>query len=129
MEIVMNHKTILSLGFLLLCASVLVDSLRNANAYPQGPNVSMGSNPIDSAYAVCNGWTTLFTNSSSHPFIITDVIHSYPSSNGQLRIGSQTIYSSREGRSLKSGLVIAPGETVECTHSGWTMTISGYYTH
>lgn len=126
----MNHKTILSLGFLLLCASVLVDSLQNANAYPHGPNVSMGSNPIDNYSASCSSWDTLYTNNTTQTFIITDVVLTYPGSNvAILRVNGQRIYESRDNYGFNSGLKIEPGETIDCVNSGNIITISGYYTH
>ena len=46
----MDYRTILATGFLLLCGAVFVHSLKSANAFPQGPNVSMGSNPVESIF-------------------------------------------------------------------------------
>ena len=126
----MNPKTLLSFGFLLLCASVLIDSLQTASAYPTGPNVSTGSNPISSFNASCNSWDTLYTNNTTQTFMITDVVQSYPGSYiGALKINSLYIYESRENHRFISGLPVQPGESVQCYHNGNRMTISGYYTH
>ncbi len=125
----MSPKTLLSLGFALLCASVFIDSIQSATAYPQGPTVSLGTTPIAHATASCSSWDTLYTNNTSQPFLITDVVHSYPSSNATLRVSNQTIYASRDSTQFRSGLLIQPGETVTCAHAGWEVTISGYYIH
>ena len=131
LECTMSPNTLLSLGFTLLCASVFVDSIQSATAYPQGPSVSLGTTPIHHATASCTSWDTLYTNNTSQPFLITDVVHSYPSSssNATLRVNNQTIYASKQATQFRSGLLIQPGETVTCAHSGWEVTISGYYIH
>ena len=65
----MDYRNILATGFLLLCGAVFVHSLKSANAFPQGPNVSMGSNPIENIMGtqtgiqnaqVMNIWTKKF---------------------------------------------------------------------
>ena len=126
----MNPKTLLSFGFLLLCASVLVDSLQVAEAFPKGPNVSTGNNPIASFNSSCGSWDTLYTNNTSQTFMITDIVQSYPDSYiGALKVNGQYIYESRANHQFISGLPIQPGESVQCYHNGNRMTISGYYAH
>ena len=126
----MNPKTVLSFGCLLLCASVFINSTQTAFAFSQSPNISLGSNPIASFNASCNNWDTLYSNNTSQTFIITDVVQSYPGSYvGALQVNGQYIYESRDNHQFISGLRIQPGESVQCYHNGYRMTISGYYTH
>ena len=127
----MKPQTLLSFGFLLLCASVLIDSLQTASAYPKGPNVSTGSNPISSFNASCSSWDNLYTNNTTQTFIITDVVQTYPGSSdvGALKINGQHIYESRDNHRFISGLPVQPGESVQCYNNGNRITISGYYTH
>ena len=125
----MNYKLCLSFGFVLLCAAALNQSLLSANAASQGPNISLGGNPIANFTAACGSWSTLYTNTTTQNFVVTDVVHSYPSSNVTLQINTQTIYASREPTRFVSGLIVAAGETVTCAHSGYEVTISGYYAH
>lgn len=126
----MKPNYFLSVGFLLLCASIFMNSLTNANAYPQGPNVSLGQNPIDNYSSPCNSWDTLFTNNTNQIFTITDVVLTYTgNSAATLRVNGQYIYQSQDNYGFISGLKIQPGETVECSFNGNRVTISGYYTH
>lgn len=126
----MNPKNLLSLGFLLLCASVLINSLQMAGAYSQGPTISSGNNPIANFTSPCNSWDTLYTNNNAQTFMITDVIQSYPGMYiAALKVNGQYIYESRENHQFVSGLPIQPGETVQCYNNGNRITISGYYTH
>ena len=73
----MDYRNILATGFLLLCGAVFVQSLKSANAFPQGPNVSMGSNPIESIHGTITtsntGNNTIYTNTSGLDFIVTNL--------------------------------------------------------
>ena len=130
MEISMDYKTLLSFGFVLLCTSVLVDSLQNATAYSSGPTVSLGSNPIANFTQTCSNWETIFTNNTSQTFIITDVVHAYSGSYvASLRQNGQRIFDSRENHHFNSGLAIQPGQSIECYNNGYNVTISGHYVH
>ena len=119
----MDYKTLLSFGFVLLCTSVLVNSLQNATAYSSGPNVSLGSNPIISFQCGTSGYTV----PNGQDFIITDFIgaSSYPSIYVD---GVSAMYIGFNGNSsLNTGWKIAAGSTVSCV-SG-TVYLSGYLTH
>ena len=119
--------------------ALLIHSLQPANA-TSGPNVSLGSNPIQHYYQSCDNQTNavIFTNSSTSDFVITDIynyygtvvlhidgnvatlIHHHPSSNsGQAHIP------------FVSGLRVPSGSTLTCTDDGDAprITISGYYAH
>jgi hypothetical protein len=130
MEISMDHKTLLSFGFVLLCASVLNESLQSADAYPSGPNISLGNNPIANFSQTCSSWDTIYSNNTNQTYIITDVVHAYSgSNNATLKRNGQTIYESRDNHHFNSGLSIEPGESITCYNNGYAVTISGFYTH
>ena len=148
----MDYRNILATGFLLLCGSVFVHSLKSANAFPQGPNVSMGSNPIESwsGQIGSDGWYTLDTFQDD--FIITDFsISAQHSCNFQLHNSQSNSYtstgaiasgyfyqSSGQGQSsyshrFASGMKIPAGTTVYMYVNRGNdychYNISGYYTH
>jgi hypothetical protein len=131
----MDYRNLFGIAAIILSSAVFVQSLNSANAFPQGANVSLGSNPIEHHYGVCTQ-ADFFLNSTNNPFIITDII-------GQTQGGydltlyvngavGAKLYSSTENvfYGLKSGIVVDPGEAVYC--SGGTtriITITGYYAH
>ena len=125
----MDYRTILAFAAVIFAIGYLIRSIQPANALPQGPNVSLGSNPIEHAYSSCNGWQTIFTNNTAQDFIITDISKYFENSyEGHLRVNGQTIWQSRDAYQFLSGLKILSGESVEC-NSSYSITISGYYTH
>ena len=44
----MDYRNILAVGFVILCATIFVRTLNSANALPQGPNISLATNPYKS---------------------------------------------------------------------------------
>ena len=131
----MDYRNILAAGFLLLCGAVFVHSLSSANAFPAGPNVSMGSNPIDSFYlSNCNS-AQLFTNNTQQDFIITDIVPDYGGwfiLNQTAGGATSTVFKTPgSGQvALESGIKVGPGDSVACTqYHGYGGYISGYYTH
>jgi len=143
----MDYRNILATGFLLLCGAVFVHSLKSANAFPQGPNVSMGSNPYTSfTGSIGGGGTaggystrTLLTLSSDEAFIVTRFVAndnkvSLQDSNGTIingninRVGGYTIAVNTEFHTF-----ISPGNDlkVRAAPNGNAMTyyVEGYYTH
>ena len=129
----MDYRTILATGFLLLCGAVFVQSLNSANAFPQGPNVSTGSNPIELAHHDCYGANnlTLLSNTSSENFIVSDIWIT----GGSVRIfvdGSILHSSIGDGLySLQTGLKLESGSTISCSYQNGSprVTITGYYAH
>ena len=149
----MDYRNILATGFLLLCGAVFVQSLKSANAFPQGPNVSMGSNPIESMYGRVNtasGNQDIFTNNSTHTFIVNTLIAGYGSNSCQPTINNSSqnglshlqIFNPRSTggeNAFTNGdakLRIEPGDTIQIMTSGNTAIyyfcdyyFDGYYTH
>ena len=113
-------------GIAAIIASIayLISSIGNSFAYPQGPNVSLGSNPIVSFY--CASGNVAYTVPSGQSLVITDFIgvSNYPyftlSTGESLNMVDGT-YSSRTGYKLTGGTSITCG-------SG-SMVVSGYLTH
>jgi len=69
----MDYRNIIAFATVLFATGYLVRSFQPANAFPQGPNISMGLLPIESwAGNISNATETLLTTSS--PFIISDII-------------------------------------------------------
>ena len=129
----MDYRNLFGIAAIILSGAVFVHSLKSANAFPQGPNVSMGSNPIDNFHLQNCGssWPTILTNSSSQAFIITDIVKGVENTGYdlRLRINSQIIYDAHRNHAFQTGLKVLPGETVQCYFSGYPVTLSGYYTH
>ena len=131
----MNYHNLLGIAAILLSASVFIHSLKSANAFPQGPNVSSGNNPIANSIAICsNSYSSLFTNNTSQVFIVTDITKQHPSYPISLRLNNQDVWMVESGGSpgvfqFNSGLRVGPGDTLDCAHSGFRVMISGYYAH
>ena len=129
----MDHRQLFGIAAIILSGSVFILSLKSANAFPQGPNVSMGSNPIEHHSGGCLGNSLLFSNNTSSQFILTDILYYANSGYSTLTLQGQTLatFNGTTIAALNSGIKIGPGENLHCT-SGWNgnqMTISGYYTH
>jgi len=149
----MDYRNILAFGFVLLSGSVFVLSLKSANAFPAGPTVSLGSNPIQSwAGRVNSGWVTLAT--VQQDFIITDLIISgigsfctttlstqnVDATTDVLLSGSYKSYTQAYGQgnsqfngNLHSGARVNAGSTIyaniEASGGTCNYIVSGYYTH
>ena len=148
----MDYRNILATGFLILCGAVFIHSLKSANAFPQGPNVSMGSNPIESWSGEWgNGYHTVDTVSGD--FIITDFILSghgdscmailttnqnsysspYSIATGAWKNSSYRTANSQFNGNFKSGIKVPAGTTlyvyVSISGADCLYNISGYYTH
>ena len=121
----MDYRTILATGFLLLCGAVFVHSLNTADAFPQGPQVSLGSNPIDSGF----GYNSVaFVNNSATDFVVTDL---NCSGNTLILIDGVNAYWCNAGlaNNLRTGLTLSPSSTIQANSNNVYLSISGYYTH
>ena len=134
-------KYLMSLAALVAAASMLVESLQPAHAI-NGPNVSLGSNPVDSHYFNCTSQNDgiLFTNSSAQDYVITDII--LYNGAARLNIGTETGsptefiggYASHgydQTFQFRSGIVVPAGSTLYCSavNAYPEVTVSGYYAH
>jgi len=150
----MNTKKLFGIAAIIASTSLLVDSLNNANAYPQGPSVSYVSNPLFTVGGtVSNSTTNLITAPNDQLVVITDVILTMSStscaSTVELGDGSTTLGSfqlraynhlgtyraaqsepSSVQHAFNSGIAIASGSTLSISESGScnvSYTLSGYY--
>ena len=134
----MDYRNILATGFLLLCGAVFAHSLKSANAFPQGPNVSTGSNPIESFY----GNSTAASHTFQNDFIITTLISNsnscYPRVDGNnlgIGGGGNNIFYYHYAHPGPSPFI--SGNAKFKVSAGSTLTFSGcgdyhmegYYTH
>jgi len=148
----MDYRNILAFAALLLCGSIFIHSLNTANAFPSGPSVSLGSNPIQSwAGRAYTGWVTLGT--LQQDFIITDLLVSgtgqsctatistqnTDSYSSVLFSGSYKSFNQNYGQgdsqfngNLRSGVRVNAGETLYASIEAdgtCNYVVSGYYTH
>ena len=70
----MDHRNLYGLAAILFSGAAVIHAINTAHAFPQSPNVSLGSNPISSWSGVFNsdGWYTIDTVQDD--FIITDLV-------------------------------------------------------
>ena len=127
---------------IILASACLIWSIGQAGAFPQGPNISMGSNPVDSFQVTCPN--TILTTTSQE-FVITDIrIGSGYYSNDSITLSTQNetlikLYNSNDGNvfvPLQSGIKIPVNETLSCSITNSNapsyskeIFISGYYAH
>ena len=128
----MDYRNILALAFLVLCIGYTWNSIQTANAYPTGPNISMGSNPIEQAYKYCNGLSNapILSNTTNQTFIVTDIV--VTGGNVEILIdGSVVMNVLSDHIALRTGLRVDGGSSISCTDNGNypRVTVVGYYTH
>ena len=127
----MDYRNIIAISILILCMGYTWNTIKPANAAPTGPNISLGSNPIDQAYKYCNGLSNspLISNSSNQDFIVTDII--VTNGTADILIDGTTIMNVSGHVSLQTGLKVSSGTTISCSDysSAPRVTITGYYTH
>jgi hypothetical protein len=134
----MDYRNILATGFLILCGAVFMHALPSANALPQGPNISLGSNPIVNFYG--SGDTTLAID-STRDFVITTFFTN--GAYGHILVDGNIVfyegydmnpfymdgdYSASIFRAGTAKLKIQAGQTVTLTQVSYYY-VEGYYTH
>jgi len=135
----MDYRNLLATGFILLCGAIFIHSLKSANAFPQGPNVSIGSNPVHSFVGQCNSSTPQIFSTTSAGFVITDIVHPDFGYESLLTLSTSSVTLIQDLKennsnfpvsSFNTGLFIPPNEPLYCyTNYGRNVTISGYYAH
>ena len=69
------ERNLFGISAIIASVALLVSSIGNSFALPQGPSVNVGSNPIFSyGGTISNSTTTLFTAPSDQTMIVTDVV-------------------------------------------------------
>ena len=122
-----NWKNLFGTAAILFGVGYVIRGVHPAHAL-NGPSVSMGENPIESHYFICNtSNVTVFSNNTSLDYVITDVL-TY-SGVGQLKVDQQVVLLSSDDHSIRSGIKVEPGQTLSCTNysNGPAITVSGYY--
>ena len=76
-----DYKVLFGYAAILLSIGFVIRSIAFAYAFPSGPNVSMGSNPIENIYGNKSGggshpasFDTIWTNNSEYDLIVTTMI-------------------------------------------------------
>ena len=128
----MDHRTLFGIAAIILSSSVFLHSLNSANAFPQGPNVGTGSNPIASFYVSCSQSSPTVINTTGELFIITDILVSdgYSTGGVDLQLNGSTWYSLGENvqMAMQSGIPVPLNSTLSCySYYGRNLVLSGYY--
>ena len=128
----MDHRTLFGIAAIILSSAVFVHSFNAANAFPQGPNVSMGNNPIASFHVSCSQSNPTVLSTTSELFIITDILVSDGYSTGgiDLQLNGANWYSLGENvqMAMQSGIPVPLNSTLSCyTYYGRNLVLSGYY--
>ena len=117
------------LSTLLASVALLIWSIGETFAFPQGPHVSMGSNPILSFDCATN---TSYTVPSNSTFIVTDMSAYFNSYNSQLQLKADGVTrwsmrgSNHESEHFTSGVRFDSNEVINCSGFGY---VSGYLAH
>lgn len=128
----MDYRNILALALLVFSMGHTWNNIQSAHAFPAGPNISMGSNPIEQSYKYCNGQSnaTILSNTTNQSFIVTDIV--VTGGNADILIDGNTIMNLNSTHiTLKTGLRVDGGSVISCTDVGSypRVTVVGYYTH
>ena len=130
----MDYRNLFGIGFIILSLGYFVRSFQPANAFPQGPNISLGSNPIAAFNQSCGNSTPTILSTTNNIFIITDILinDGYSTDGVQFKLNGSNWIALGEDieATLQSGLPIPVNSTLSCySYYGRDVVISGYYTH
>ena len=128
------ERNLFGLSTLIASVALLIWSIGETFAYPQGPNVSLGSNPIQVFQVSCNSSSPVIMTTANETFIITDLIvrsGSYtPGITLKLNGSGWLSFAQNKEFYFKSGLPVPPNSSLECQSSyGREVTVSGYIAH
>jgi hypothetical protein len=127
-------QQILSLTVLIAVLGYFAQSFSTAEAYPQGPNVSRGTNPVEAFSINCNSTTPTMVTTGNEKFIITDVVVANGGSTEDVTMylnGSEWIrFPEMSMQSFNSGFPVPPNSTLTCyAYYSKRTIITGYYAH
>jgi hypothetical protein len=150
----MNHQNLFGIAAIIFSGAIFVHSLKSANAFPQGPSVSYGGNPLFSqGGTISNSTSSIFTAPSDQIMVVTDLLLSMNSDDcqsflditlsgtslGSFKLHSNLHYDGDKAaqsqpstiqHAFNSGISVPVGETLEITETGScsvAYTLSGYY--
>lgn len=130
------YKNYFGIAAILFGAGYFIQSLPFAQAFPQGPNVSMSANPYESFTGSTSGTVDLLTVPNDQIFIVTTCVSN--SSYVDLKENNDTIITGSSSGCMSGALhdgnghlVIASGSTlkVQSTYGTRYYYIEGYYAH
>ena len=122
-------KNLFGVAAILFGVGYVIRGIHPAQAF-NSPSVSVGENPIESHYFICNNSNvTVLINGTAMDYIVTDIL--MYSGVGQLKVDQQVVLLSSDDHTLQSGIKVGPGQTLSCTNfsGGPAVTVSGYYAH
>ena len=134
-------KHYFGIASIILSIACLIWSMGQAIAFPQGPNISLGGNPVFSVSSSNYTTHTLYTNNTPSVAIITDFIakgyinytcdRTFTVSNSTESISISASANGVYHTTLKSGLKVPAGESIEVSGGNYCsdVSISGYYAH
>ena len=125
-------QVLLSISLLIASIGYAFQSLQSADAYPQGPNVGMGINPIQAFSFMCSNSSPQAFTTGNELFIITDVVVADGGSteHAMLKLnGTDWIpFPEASVQSLNSGYPIPANSILSCyAYYSKRVAISGYY--
>ena len=147
----MDYRNIMAMAAVIFACGYLIRSFQPANAYPQGPNVSLGSNPIESWAGKFSSSMVYTIGTVSTSFVITDFTIQGSGSYCEVQLSSSssslttsdvllTAYYGTNNSAgnlhwngnFETGIAIPSGTTIYAhvaRNGGCYYNISGYYTH
>ena len=136
------NNTLFGISAIIASSAMLISSIGNSFAYPQGPNVSLGSNPI--VTISCSGhshFPSIYQVPAGTDFVITD-FHVGADTNGYIRVGTSNSLNASDNllrhylyqaspthMSFRSGIRVTEGLYVNCSAGNDGSFMSGYLSH
>ena len=116
-----DYKQLFGYAAIIVASGFFIRSFQPAYAI-NGPNISMGSNPIENF----GGYGTIVSNTSGRDFIVTDISCE---GNTYVYVSSQVVWYCRPDspHHFNSGITVSDGESL--TANSASVFLSGYYAH
>ena len=139
-----DYRLVCAYALVILSLGFVARSIASAYAYPAGPSISAGGNPVFSVSTLSHTGT-IFTNSTNFTAVITDIFVENTATAGYCRmkfdvsnggdsfITSSYFYGGSPISNLSSGIKVPSGESITTSvnigsYCGGA-AISGYYAH
>lgn len=139
-----DYRLVCAYAFIIISLGFFIRSVTNAYAYPAGPSISSGSNPVFSVSTLSHTGT-IYTNNTNFTAVITDIFVENTSTgtycrmkfdvsnNGDSFMTSSYFYGGSPISNLSSGIKVPPGESITTSvnigsYCGGA-ALSGYYAH
>ena len=139
-----DYRLVCAYAFVILSLGFFVRSLTSAHAFPSGPSISSGDNPIFSVSTLSHTGV-IFTNNTNFTAVITDIFVENTATAGYCRmkfevsnsgdsfVTSSYFYGGSPISNLSSGIKVPSGESITTSvntgpYCGGA-AISGYYAY